>query len=258
MNKVLKAFLGHPLTKDLDLDDPGIVNLRRKIIQNKGFLRKIYEEWFSKIIENLSKNNGMLLEIGSGADFLSEYLPNIITSDIVHLQHIDLVSDGQVFPFKKNILSNIILLDVFHHLPSVNLFLGEVDRCLVPGGRLIMIEPWITPWSKLIYDKLHHEDIDTEIIEWSFPSKGPLSSANLALPWNVFNRDKNKFIHKYPGLIINKIETMMPVSYLLSGGISMRSLIPGFLYNPVRFFETHLLSGNFSGDMFAIIIIEKK
>ena len=32
---MLKAWLAHPLTRDVDIDDPSVTHLRRRIIQEK-------------------------------------------------------------------------------------------------------------------------------------------------------------------------------------------------------------------------------
>jgi hypothetical protein len=41
---MLKSLLAHPLTCGLDLDDPRTTELRRRIIQEKSFLRQIYQD----------------------------------------------------------------------------------------------------------------------------------------------------------------------------------------------------------------------
>ena len=48
----------------------------------------------------------------------------------------------------------------------------------------------------------------------------------------------------------------MPVSYLASGGVSMRSLTPGFSYGPVRAFERRILRER--GAMFALIELHRR
>ena len=73
-----------------------------------------------------------------------------------------------------------------------------------------MIEPWVTPWSRLIYTKLHHEPFNPESEKWDFPSSGPLSGANGALPWIVFCRDRHLFEERYPQWEIVTIKPMMP------------------------------------------------
>ena len=40
---MLKHWLEHPLTRGLDLDDPRTTHLRRRVLDEKRFLRRIYE-----------------------------------------------------------------------------------------------------------------------------------------------------------------------------------------------------------------------
>ena len=93
-----------------------------------------------------------------------------------------------------------------------------------------MIEPWVTPWSRFVYRRFHHEPFLPEAKDWSFPTTGPLSGANGAIPWIVFVRDRNKFEFEFPGLEIERILPFFPFRYLISGGVGMRSLMPGFTY----------------------------
>ena len=43
---LLNYLLAHPLTRGLDIDDPMVTLLRKKIIQSKPFLKNIYKEWY--------------------------------------------------------------------------------------------------------------------------------------------------------------------------------------------------------------------
>jgi SAM-dependent methyltransferase len=120
------------------------------------------------------------------------------------------------------------MTDVLHHIPDAAAFFREASRCLRPGGAIVMIEPWVSPWSRLIYTHLHHEPFEPEVERWDFPAKGPLSDANGALPWIIFERDRARFEAEFPDLKIEEIRPMMPFRYLVSGGVSMRSLMPNF------------------------------
>jgi len=117
-----------------------------------------------------------------------------------------------------------------HHMPKVRSFFAEATRCLRPGGKVLMIEPWVTPWSRRVYKRLHEEPFDPETRDWEFAATGPLSSANVALPWIVFSRDAKKFQEEFPNLRIECTHPFLPFRYWVSGGVGMRSLLPGFTH----------------------------
>jgi SAM-dependent methyltransferase len=238
------------------VDDPCTTLLRRKIIKSKPFLRKIYIEWYEKILANIVTLKGDVLELGSGAGFIKELNSKIITSEILELSGVDIVADACKLPFNDSTLDAIVMTDVFHHIPNVKIFLNEASRVLRPGGKIVMVEPWNTRWSLWVYTRLHSEPFITSAESWEIPSTGPLSGANGALPWLVFRRDRKKFENLFATLKIKKIEPFMPISYLLSGGVSMRSLIPGFLYKSIRFIEDLLDQDTCA--MFVFIEIERQ
>jgi SAM-dependent methyltransferase len=186
---MIRSLLAHRLTRALDIDDPRTTQLRREIIQEKSFLRQIYQEWYATIAGALPRSMGPVLELGSGAGFLKDFLPGLITSEIFYCPGVDVVLNGQDLPFAAGTLRGIVMTDVFHHLPHPRRFFTEAARCVRPGGVVAMIEPWVTPWSRLIYTRLHHEPFNPEANEWEFPTSGPLSGANGALPYILFDRD---------------------------------------------------------------------
>ncbi|MGA7416083.1 MAG: methyltransferase type 11, partial [Bryobacteraceae bacterium] len=78
----IKQLLAHPATHGLSLDDPLTTQLRRDIIQGNGFLRRIYDEWYRAIADCVPEGPGRVLELGSGAGFLGDYIPDLITSEV--------------------------------------------------------------------------------------------------------------------------------------------------------------------------------
>ena len=120
-----------------------------------------------------------------------------------------------------------------------------------------MVEPWVCGRSTLVYSRLHHEPFQPQSESWDIPSTGPLSGANGALPWIVFVRDRKLLKIKFPELEIETIEPMMPLRYLLSGGVSMRSLVPGILYGPWGALEKAASHWNHQLGMFALFCIRK-
>ena len=88
--QMLKSLLTLPLTKGLDIDDPRATSLRKQIIKEKPFLKKIYDEWYREITEEFIDVQAPILEIGSGAGHLSESF-QVITSDLVAYSNIQIV-----------------------------------------------------------------------------------------------------------------------------------------------------------------------
>lgn len=254
---MLKHVLTHPLARNMDLDDPRATMFRRQMLREKNFLRKVYEEWYGCIKAALPQQSGPVLELGAGAGFLGDHIPDLITSDLMNLPNLSLVMDAHFVPFKDETLRAIVMIDVLHHLPRPRLFFNEAGRCLKVGGAVIMIEPWVTSWSRLIYGRLHHEPFQPRAQQWEFPSSGPLSGANGALPWIVFQRDLALFRKEFPNWQVKSIKPGMPVAYLLSGGMSLRSLAPGGLFGLVRKLEKLLDPWMDHLGMFSRIVLEK-
>ncbi len=253
----IKSWMAHPLTAGLDLDDPATTTLRRRIVSEKPFLRRIYEEWYRAIAAAVPAGAEPALELGSGAGFLSEFIPHLITSEVFECPGVSRVVDALDLPFETGQLRAVVMTNVLHHLPDVRRFFAGASRCVRPGGVLAMVEPWMSPWSRLVYRKLHHEPFDTEAPAWEFATSGPLSGANGALPWMVFERDRERFEREFPQWRIETVVPMMPVCYLLSGGISMRSLTPGWSYAACRGMESMLNPWMRRLAMFAFIVVRR-
>lgn len=240
-----------------ELDSPGTTLARKGILQRKLFLREIYRDWYQQLLSVLPDGCGPVLELGSGAGFLSELYPTILSSDILPLPHVRVVCDGHSLPFANSTLRAIVMTNVFHHLPDPARFLAEAARCIQPGGVIAMVEPWVTPWSQFVYRHFHHEFFEPCSPNWGFPPSGPLTGANGALPWIVFHRDRNRLVEQFPMWHLQTIVPMMPFSYLLSGGFSLPQVVPGCLYKAFRKLERALeaLHGNFA--MFALIVVKR-
>lgn len=250
-------LLQHPLTRGQDLDNPQTTVLRKQIINGKSFLRQIYQEWYGWIARNLPAGDGAVLELGSGAGFLDEHVSGLITSEVFFCDMVDVILDGCALPLKDESLRGIAFVDVLHHVPRSREFFRDAARCVKKGGHIVMIEPWITPWSKFVYRRLHHEPINTGTREWEFPSMGPLSGANSALPWIIFSRDRAIFERDFPQWRIRTIEVGMPLRYLLSGGVSLRSLMPGWSFAFWKRIEECLDPWSTTLGMFARIVLKR-
>jgi SAM-dependent methyltransferase len=253
----LRRILAHPLTAGLDIDDPRVTEVRKEIIRRKKPLARIYEEWYARISDAIPRHDGAVLELGSGAGFLSASVDGVVTTDVLWLRDLDAVADGRALPFRHGSLRAIVMVDVLHHIPDAHRFFDEAVRVLRSGGRIVMIEPWVTAWARFIYGNFHHEPFEPHAVEWRFPERGPLSGANGALPWMVFERDRVSFEKAYPLLRVQEIKVLMPFRYLLTGGVSMRTLLPPFLFPAVCLLERALAPVMHHLGMFAFIVVEK-
>jgi SAM-dependent methyltransferase len=249
---VLERLLGHPATRGLDLDDPATTAIRREVVRSKPFLKAVYDEWYGLMLARLPDVEGSLLELGAGGGFLKERQGDVITSEVFPVPGIDRVVDAQRLPFEDSSLRAILMTNVFHHIPDVALFLTEAERTLVPGGRIIMVEPWNTWWSRFVHRHLHVEPMMPDVAAWEFPASGPVSSANAALPWIVTARDRDKLESEWRLRVI-ETRPFMPFRYLASGGVSLRSLQPRWTFNAWKAAEGGWVGSRMA--VFALIVV---
>jgi SAM-dependent methyltransferase len=241
----------------MNLDDPATTSLRKQIIQAKPLLKNIYEEWYTSVCDHLPAIKGPVLEIGSGAGFLKSHIPDLITSDIMPISGIDVACDALRLPFDDESLRAIGFINVLHHIGDPMQFFKEAERCVKEGGRIVMVEPWVSAWSRFIYGNLHHEPFDPTNSSWTLPQSGPLSGGNDALPWLIFMRDRELF-HQQTNWQVTLIEETMPFRYLLSGGVSMRNLLPAWMIEPITYLEKSMSPRIIRKTaMFALVVLTK-
>src|SRR6185436_13633701 len=100
------------LTRGANLDDPNTTALRRRIIESKPFLRRIYLDWYQTLAADLPTGTGKVLELGSGAGFFPDVVPETICSEVFPCPGIDVVLDGQRMPMADGSLRAIVMTDV--------------------------------------------------------------------------------------------------------------------------------------------------
>ncbi|HCF27104.1 MAG TPA: hypothetical protein DEV81_07845 [Cyanobacteria bacterium UBA11049] len=241
-----------------DLDDPNNIYTIRSIIRRKPFLYKTYQSFYRELLAKTqtASADGTFIELGSGAGFLKTLAPHVTTSDILPYDGVDQVFSALDIPLPNESVSAFMMIDVMHHVKDSRQFLKELHRCLKVGGKIVMIEPANTLWSKFIYTHFHHEPFQTRG-EWGFEEGGPLSGANMAIPWIVFCRDRDLFLQEFPELKLCSVRVHTPLRYLVSGGLSVRQLLPSWTYPVIRFLEKLLSPLNQYLGMFMTVELEK-
>lgn len=232
------------MKKMFDLNHPArFFEINGKIKKKKAlnyFYRETYDQYLACI--NRSPKQGMVLEIGGGSGFVKEMIPNIITTDVIAYPGIDYVMDATAFSFADNSLATICMFNVLHHIANTPAFFKEAVRCLQPNGRIFMREPYPGLISLFIFKYLHHENCDIHTRAWEFISQGPLSDANSALPYIIFKRDRERFNHEFPELMLTQFKPHSPLRYWLAGGLQSWSLLPSFLYKLSSLVDNILIS----------------
>ena len=169
---------------------------RARLGANKNLLfwyRELYRDQFKDFPNPATLS---ILEVGSGTSPLKQFLSNVITSDVLDLDYLDLVFDcheiDKLDAIKDESLDVITLTNVLHHLKSPIVFLNRAASKLKPGGKVIATEPFFSLLSTPIFKYLHHETVDFRIAEPELKDvHGPLASANIALPWLIFFRRRD-------------------------------------------------------------------
>lgn len=211
--------------------------------EKKKILRVIYEEWYKKIIDNLSEVNGKTVELGAGSGNFKEYMPDVISADIDKCDWLDMCFDAHNMPFENESLANIVLIDVLHHLYNPVKFLEEASRVLKKGGRVIMLEPYPSPFSLQIYKRFHPEPFIFDVDYFSkndLQDKDPWDS-NQAIPYLIFFKNVDKFNKNYGDKfkIVEK-EKLSFILYPVSGGFENKAMIPDQLISVFKGMETLL------------------
>jgi len=193
----------------------------------KPILKLLYTSWYQQMVKQMVP--GRTLEVGGGSGNLKEFAPDVVCTDIVHVPWLDIVADAQRLPFGANSFKNIVLFDVLHHIENPVLFFDEAMRILGPGGRIVIMDPYVSWASWPVYHFLHPEPVDfsRNPLDISPPDKRrkPFDS-NQAISRMLFEKMEDAFFGRFPLLVLRHKRYLSFLAYPLSGGFDHPSLIP--------------------------------
>jgi hypothetical protein len=85
-----------------------------------------------------------------------------------------------------------------------------------------------------------------------------MTGANMALPSIIFLRDRERYCAEFPHLPIDRVRFHTILMYLLSGGVSMRSFVPGALFTPVLALEQLMApAGSLLASMMSVELVKR-
>ncbi len=213
----------------------------RTIWSGKPVLREIYGDYYRRI--GGACVPGRTLEIGGGSGNMKQFAEDVVSTDIVASPWLDAVCDAQALPFADGSFANIVMVDVLHHLARPARFLADAERVLSPGGRIVMVEPGITPVSGAFFRLFHDEPVDMRedpLDPTPPPAKDPFEG-NQALPTRLFGRDRDRMAECAPGLRLLRRDWLSLFAYPLSGGFRAWSMLPAALAPGLLKVESALL-----------------
>jgi SAM-dependent methyltransferase len=205
-------------------------------------VRRLYHDWYDLVVSRLSQAPGLAVELGSGISRFKEHYPQTIATDIEPTPWVDDVVDAEALPYEDSSVANLVLIDVFHHLPRPTRFLDEAARVLVPGGRAVLLDPYCSPVSYPAYRGFHHERTDLRAPAFeddAAAARSPMAS-NQARATLVFFRERGEYERRWPELPVVETRLLSMLIYPLSGGFTRPKLMPDLLYRPLLAVERAL------------------
>ena len=213
---------------------------QREVWNAKPLIRELYAHYHELMLGHCIP--GSVVEIGTGCGSLKSYEGGVVSLDVVNSPWVDIVADAQALPFESESVDNLVMLDVLHHIPHPTLFLDEAARVLRAGGKLVMLEPGITPLSQIFYTHLHPEPVDLKADVFApqpLSSDDPFAS-NQAIPTLLFVRNRHALTERLRMLQITQTEWLGPFSYPLSGGFRPWRLLTSRTLRALLLLERYL------------------
>lgn len=214
----------------------------RSVWRDKPVLRSVYHDFYRRIGEWLV--DGPTVELGCGTGNFKEFFQSAVAVDTSFAPWIDLVADAHALPLADACISNIVLIDVIHHLAEPRQFLREAERVLISGGRLVLIEPAITSLSWFFYRFLHPERVDFSVDPFTLVDEAARHDpydGNQAIPTLLFLKNGERLREAFPDLTIRHRSFLSLFVYPMSGGFRRWSLVPSSMVASLLKLEDRLL-----------------
>jgi SAM-dependent methyltransferase len=240
------------------------VLFQRGVWERKAVLRKLYCHWYQRVVRSLSPLRPVV-EIGSGSGNFKEFFPEAVSTDVFQSgPWIDRVMDAHDLQLAEGEAGNIVACDVIHHLQRPLHFLRQAQRAVKTGGRLVLCEPAMSPWSRFVYQRFHHEPFDTGWDLFGLDSTPPdpdpgHTFANMGISEILFWKERARTMSLLPSFRLVESRKFAFVLYPLTGGFGYRSYVPSTGFSTLLKLED-AITGPFADwltGMRMLVVLEK-
>ena len=225
----------------------GIFTHREQIMRlhehwnSKPALRNVYSNFYRLIASHLTNQpDSKVVELGSGIGNLKEFIPQCITTDMFPTPWSELVENAYQLSFPDETISDLILVDVFHHLQFPGTALTEFHRVLKKGGQVLIFEPCLSVLGLIVFGLLHPEGLKfNHTIQWNVPPSLMLDSPEYYTSQGNATRIFLGSSYRKALEIWSEIKVMRlsASSYIATGGYTKPQILPDKLLTLVSNFE---------------------
>ncbi len=189
----------------------------------KPLLQRIYADFYREIAARVNPSvPGTIVELGSGMGNIKERLPNCITTDVFPNPWLDAVENAYSLSFRDSSVGHLILFDVWHHLEFPGTALREFYRVLRPEGRLIVFDPAMGLFGRMVFGMFHHEPLALrDRIAWYAPASFSAEAHRYYAAQGNASRifGGHEFRDRLEDWRVLEIRYFSALSYLASGGL---------------------------------------
>jgi SAM-dependent methyltransferase len=248
----------------LDVDDDRRIELHAAMLARKPMLAEVFAECHHAFMQcdlaYFGDTPGDRIELGAGVAPVRDTYPDVLATDVVAAPGLDRVLDALDLDLGDGTARALYGQNCFHHFPDPARFLTEAERVIAPGGGVILIEPFHGAFASLLYKRLFaSEDFDKGMPGWTSAASGPMTGANQALSYIVFERDREQFGRRFPNLELVAAEPLENyVRYLLSGGLNFRQLAPNGAIGALKRLERALHPARRALALHQIIVLRRR
>lgn len=208
---------------------------RENILSSSGL--RSYFSFLYEIVNQELETFDSILEVGAGAAISNIFVSrNIVRTDILPFNEFNVLGNCAMerLPFKDSSFDAVLAFDSIHHSEQPSKAIIELLRVIRKGGKIILVEPFVSPLSYLPYKIFHHEDTS-----WDFKEQGSieLSLRNLnpetgdqGVSRFIINQLSNWRTTNFSKLTVSTTY-LSPLSFFATGGVSRPLNTPKIIVN---------------------------